>query len=105
MKRFKNFKLHEENVDPFKEENWDEEENNDKLYISNQMATCPVCNGPISYDGQLQIDPDPNFVYYNWVCDDCGFNGMETYELVFRTQSSGDGDINVGDVVDNRNFQ
>jgi len=104
MKKFKDFKLNEKDL--FDEENWDEAENNEKVYISNQLGTCPVCNGGLNPEGPLEIDPDPNFVYYNWVCFDCGFSGMETYELVFRSQTDETGtDINVGDVVNKLSYQ
>lgn len=49
---------------------------------SNEMGTCPMCNGSmLSYDS-IEVEDDM-LANYKWSCLDCGCEGEEWYELNF----------------------
>lgn len=49
---------------------------------SNEMGTCPMCNGNMLNYDSIEVEDDM-LVYYKWCCLDCGCEGEEWYELNF----------------------
>lgn len=49
--------------------------------ISNEMGSCPICNGcDLDYGCADFVD---DMVYYTWTCVDCRAEGEEWYKLDF----------------------
>ena len=49
---------------------------------SNEMGTCPMCNGNmLSYDS-IEVEDDM-LANYKWCCLNCGCEGEEWYKLDF----------------------
>lgn len=45
-----------------------------------EQGVCPKCKGTLSYGDS---DLNGESIGYDWVCDDCGVEGVEWYSLVF----------------------
>jgi predicted RNA-binding Zn-ribbon protein involved in translation (DUF1610 family) len=45
-----------------------------------EQGVCPKCGGTLSY-GDSDLDGDN--IGYDWICDDCGVEGVEWYSLMF----------------------
>lgn len=97
-----------ENIDPFGEEDWGE--NDARTYISDDQGKCPVCNG---YLGGYTMTPIPTpgidggQLYYEYTCYECKFKGKEWYSINFITHSTStnSNDIEIGGVVDDNSFE
>lgn len=92
------------NIDPFDEENWDENEI-EKLYKSNEIGRCPVCNYHTLNYGEINFGFDGNQIYYPYICDYCKFIGNEYYELTFIGHSSNHNQIIIDGIVDEESFE
>lgn len=94
-------------TDPFGEEDWNEQDSPYRVYKNNRMDHCPVCDSDDMHYYKLDESNDENgVIYYEYVCETCGFKGREYYTLTFKEHRDAfDNPIIKGKKVNDKSYE